>query len=35
MDKQSVASRITGATDDALKDERYFDELVDIFMNSK
>ena len=34
MDKQSVASRITGATDDALKDERYFDELVDIFMNS-
>lgn len=34
MDKQSVASRITGATDDAIKDEKYFDELVDLFMNN-
>lgn len=34
MDKQSVASKITGATDDALKDEKYFDELVDLFMNN-
>lgn len=28
MDKKSVAARITGSVDDALKDERYFNELM-------
>ncbi len=33
MKKGSMASRVTGATDDALKDEKYFDELADLFIN--
>ena len=33
MKKGSMASKITGAVDDALKDERYFDELTDLFLN--
>lgn len=33
MKKGSMANRITGAVDDALKDEKYFDELADIFLN--
>ena len=33
MKKGSMANRITGAVDDALKDERYFDELADLFIN--
>ena len=28
-----MASKITGAIDDALKDEKYFDELADLFIN--
>jgi SWI/SNF-related matrix-associated actin-dependent regulator 1 of chromatin subfamily A len=31
--KGSMANKITGAVDDALKDERYFDELADLFIN--
>lgn len=34
MKKGSVASKITGAVDDALEDERYFDELADAFLNN-
>lgn len=33
MKKGSLASRITGAADDAIKDEKYFDELADLFIN--
>lgn len=33
MKKGSMASKITGAVDDAIKDERYFDELADLFIN--
>lgn len=33
MHKGSVASKITGAVDDALKDEKYFNELVNAFLN--
>ena len=33
MKKGSIASKITGASDDAIKDECYFDELVDIILN--
>ena len=33
MKKGTIASKVTGAVDDALKDERYFDELADIFLN--
>lgn len=33
MKKGSMANRITGAVDDALKDEKYFDELADLFIN--
>ena len=33
MKKGSMASKITGAVDDALKDEKYFDELTDLFLN--
>ena len=33
MKKGSVASKITGASDDAIKDEHYFDELADLFIN--
>lgn len=32
--KGSVASKITGASDDAIKDEKYFDELSDAFLNN-
>lgn len=35
MKKGSIASKITGAVDDALEDERYFDELADAFLNDK
>lgn len=31
--KGSMANQITGAVDDALKDEKYFDELADLFIN--
>ena len=34
MDKGSMANTITGAEDDAIKDERYFDELTDLFLNN-
>lgn len=33
MKKGSMASKITGAVDDAIKDERYFDELAELFIN--
>ena len=33
MDKGSVANTITGAEDDAIKDERYFDELANLILN--
>lgn len=33
MKKGSIASTVTGAVDDALKDERYFDELANMFIN--
>ena len=33
MKKGTMANQITGAVDDALKDERYFDELADLFIN--
>jgi len=33
MKKGSMANQITGAVDDALKDEKYFDELADLFIN--
>ncbi len=33
MKKGSMANSITGAVDDAIKDERYFDELADLFIN--
>ena len=33
MKKGSMANKITGAEDDALKDEKYFDELADLFIN--
>lgn len=33
MKKGSMANSITGAVDDAIKDERYFDELSDLFIN--
>ena len=33
MKKGSMASKVTGAVDDALKDEKYFDELADLFLN--
>jgi len=33
MKKGSMANKITGAVDDALKDEKYFDELADLFIN--
>ena len=33
MKKGSMANKITGAVDDALKDERYFEELADLFIN--
>lgn len=32
MDKGSMANTITGAEDDAIKDERYFDELAELFL---
>ena len=32
MDKGKMANRITGASDDAIKDEVFFDELVDMFL---
>lgn len=32
MKKGSIASKVTGAVDDALKDEKYFDELVNAFL---
>jgi hypothetical protein len=32
MKKGSMANRITGAVDDALKDEKYFDELTNLFL---
>lgn len=35
MDKRSVASRITGAADDAIKDEKYFDELADSLLGEQ
>jgi len=35
MKKGSIASKITGASDDAIKDECYFDELVDEILNNK
>lgn len=35
MQKGSIASAITGAEDEAIKDERYFDELADLILNSK
>lgn len=35
MKKGSIASKITGASDDAIKDECYFDELVDEILNHK
>ena len=35
MDKGKMANRITGASDDAIKDEVFFDELVDTFLGSK
>lgn len=33
MKKGSMANSITGAVDDAINDERYFDELADLFIN--
>ncbi len=33
MDKGTMANTITGAEDDAIKDERYFEELADLFLN--
>lgn len=33
MDKGTIANTITGAEDDAIKDERYFEELADLFLN--
>lgn len=33
MKKGSMANRITGAVDDALKDEKYFDELANLFLD--
>lgn len=35
MSKGSMASKITGAVDDALSDERYFDELADAFLKGE
>ena len=32
MKKGSMANKITGAVDDAIKDEKYFDELVNAFL---
>jgi len=34
MNKKSVAASITGASDDAIKDEKYFDELVNEILKS-
>lgn len=34
MDKGSMANTITGAEDDAIKDERYFEELAELFLNN-
>ena len=33
MNKKSVASKITGERDEALRDDKYFDELVETFIN--
>lgn len=35
MDKKSVAARITGTADDAIKDEKYFDEIADALLAAK
>jgi len=35
MDKGKMANRITGASDDVIKDEVFFDELAEMFLGSK
>lgn len=35
MDKKSVASRITGERDEAIRDDKYFDELVDAILSDR